>query len=100
MLLFSFSGPGAELPFRIYVDSGWILSAMTTLAPVCPLIGPFALFYFVALAPMLRFLVVFAYRPKFDSGGDKWPNLHHIVISSLLLGQVSQIMFANLLCLH
>ena len=78
-----------ELAYRIYVDSGYVLSCMTTLAPVCPLIGPFAFLYFVLLAPMVRWLVVFAYRPRFDSGGDKWPKLHHIVITSLLLGQVS-----------
>jgi hypothetical protein len=85
-----FSGPGPEVPYRIYVDSGYVLSCMTALAPVCPLIGPFALLYFIILSPMLRWLMVFAYRPTFDSGGDKWPKLYHIVISSLLLGQVSR----------
>ncbi len=86
--LFSFSGPGAAIDYRTYVDSGYVLSAMTALAPVCPLIGPFAFLYFVMLSPMIRFMVVFAYRPRFDSGGDKWPKLHHMVITSLLLGQV------------
>lgn len=61
---------------------------MTTLAPVCPMVGPFAFMYFVVISPMVRWLVIFAYRPKFDSGGEKWPNLHRMIISSLLLGQV------------
>jgi len=81
-------GPGAEVPYRIYVDSGYILACMTSLAPLCPLIGPFVLLYFVIISPMLRWLMVFGYRPKFDGGGDKWPHLHHIVVTSLLLGQL------------
>ena len=85
----SFSGPGPEMPYRIYVDIGYVFSCVTTLAPVCPLIGPFALLYFIILAPMIRWMAVFAYRPKFDSGGDKWPKLYHIIITSLLIGQVS-----------
>lgn len=86
--LSSFRGPGTEISYRVYVDSGYVLSAMTALAPVCPLIGPFAFLYFVMISPMIRWLVVFAYRPKFDSGGGKWPKLHHMVITSLVLGQV------------
>ena len=46
---------------------------------------------------MLRFTVVFAYRPVFEGGGDKWPKLHHIIITSLLLSQVSaQFIFVDL----
>jgi len=37
---------------------------------------------------MLRWLLVFGYRPTFDGGGDKWPYLHHMIITSLLLGQL------------
>eukprot|EP00536_Pseudo-nitzschia_multiseries_P007467 jgi/Psemu1/195687/e_gw1.176.6.1 len=80
-------GPGAEIPYRIYVDNGYIFACMTTLAPLCPLIGPFALLYFILIAPMLRWVLVFGYRPKFDGGGDKWPKLHHIIVTSLLMGQ-------------
>ena len=89
LFLFPFSGPGAEVPYRIYVDSGYVFACMTALAPLCPLIGPFALLYYIVISPMLRWLVVFAYRPRFDGGGDKWPKLHHIIVTSLLLGQVS-----------
>merc|ERR1719491_844701 len=39
--------------------------------------------------------MVFSYRPKFDGGGSKWPQLHHIIISSLLLGQfITAVSFA------
>jgi len=53
-----------------------------------PLQGIFACLYFIWVSPMIRFLLVFAYRPRFDGGGDKWPKLHHIIITSLLLGQL------------
>mmetsp|Transcript_45072 Transcript_45072/g.50860 ORF Transcript_45072/g.50860 Transcript_45072/m.50860 type:complete len:158 (-) Transcript_45072:32-505(-) len=46
------------------------------------------MFYFIIVVPMLRFMVVFAYRPVFEGGGDKWPKLHHIIITSLLLSQL------------
>lgn len=82
-------GPGLEVPYRIYVDDGYIFACMTALAPMCPLIGPFGLLYYIVIAPMLRWVLVFEYRPKFDGGGDKWPKLHHMLVSSLVLGQVS-----------
>lgn len=68
---------------------------MITLGPFCPLIGPFALLYFIVLAPMIRWVLVFQYRPRFDDGGDKWPKLHHIIISSLLLSQVRLEIYLN-----
>lgn len=46
------------------------------------------MFYFIIFSPMLRWLLVFVYRPRWDGGGDKFPKLHHIIISSLLLGQL------------
>lgn len=52
------------------------------------MIGPFSFLYNVFIAPMLRWLLVFGYRPTFDGGGDKWPYLHHMIITSLLLGQL------------
>jgi len=81
-------GPGAEASFRIYVNSGYVFACLTVLAPLCPLIGPFGLLYFVVQSPMLRWLMVFSYRPKFDGGGDKWPKLHHMIITSLVLSQL------------
>jgi hypothetical protein len=37
---------------------------------------------------MIRWMLVFSYRPRFDGGGDKWPKLHKIIITSLLWGQL------------
>ena len=88
------SGPGSEVPYRIYVDSGYVFACMTSLAPLCPLVAPFGLMYFVILSPMLRWLMIFAYRPIFDGGGDKWPQLHHIIVTSLVLGQVSRLLLS------
>jgi hypothetical protein len=64
---------------------------ITSLAPVCPLIAPAALLYYAVCQPMLRWLLVFVFKPKYDGGGDKWPQLHQIIISSMILGQVSVI---------
>jgi len=57
------------------------------MAPLCPLLGIFGLLYFTIVSPMIRWLLVFTYRPNFDAGGAKWPALHHIIITSLILGQ-------------
>jgi len=80
-------GPGLQVPYRIYVDHGYIFACMIALGPLCPLIGPFALIYFIIIAPMIRWVLVFEYRPIFDGGGDKWPKLHEIIVTSVLLGQ-------------
>lgn len=58
------------------------------MAPLCPLLGSFGLIYFIVISPILRWLVVFTYRPQFDAGGIFWPKLHNVIITSLLLGQV------------
>lgn len=119
-------GIGRDVPYRIYVDSGYIFACLISMAPMVPLLGPVCLLHFIIVSPILRWLLIFTYRPKFDSGGgtferlwryyffaskiilyylsicislshshfyhscllkDKWPKLHHIIISSLLLGQ-------------
>jgi len=81
-------GPGTQVPYRIYVNLGYVFACLVALAPVCPLIGIYGMFYFIMFSPMLRWLLVFVYRPRWDGGGDKFPTLHHIIISSLLLGQL------------
>jgi hypothetical protein len=87
-------GPGGPPPYRLYVDSGTVWMCIAALAPSCPVVAPAGMIYFIVVIPMLRWLLVFVYRPKFDGGGDKWPYLHDMVISSLILGQVSAIMFS------
>jgi hypothetical protein len=88
-LPFAISGPGCPTPYRLYVDSGVVLMCITSLAPVCPLIAPATMVYFGVCQPMLRWLLMFVFNPKYDGGGEKWPQLHQIIISSLILGQVS-----------
>lgn len=80
-------GPGTLVPYRIYIDSGYIFSCIVAMAPLCPLLGIFGLIYFIVISPILRWLVVFTYKPQFDAGGIFWPTLHHVIITSLLLGQ-------------
>lgn len=81
-------GPGIEVPYRIYIDGGFVFACMIAIAPLCPLVGLVGILYFAIVSPMLRWLMVFTYRPRWDGGGDKWPNLHYIIITSLLLGQL------------
>lgn len=64
---------------------------ITSLAPVCPLIAPATLVYYGVCQPMLRWLLIFVFKPKYDGGGDKWPQLHQIILSSMILGQVSSL---------
>ena len=90
-LVFFSSGPGGIVPYRIYTDSGYIFSCLVAMAPLCPLLGIFGLLYFIISSSITRWLLVFTYRPQFDSGGAKWPVLHHIIITSLIVGQVSAI---------
>jgi hypothetical protein len=81
-------GPGGPPPYRIYVDSGTAHMCIVAMAPVCPLIAPLALLYYIVILLMLRWLLVFVYRPWYDAGGNKWPALHEIVVSSTIFGQV------------
>lgn len=37
---------------------------------------------------MLRWTIIFLYRPKFDVGGGRFPFIFDICISGLLLGQI------------
>jgi Calcium-dependent channel, 7TM region, putative phosphate len=61
---------------------------ITSLAPTAPLIAPFATLYYMIFIPMLRWLHIFVYRPKYDAGGARFPIYHDIIVSSLILGQV------------
>jgi hypothetical protein len=82
------SGPGGPPPYRIYIDSGTVFLCTVALGPVCPTIAPFAFLYFCVMNPLLRWMLIFVYRPKYDGGGNKWPILHDVIISTLILSQV------------
>ena len=81
-------GPGGPIPYRIYIDSGVVFLCIVTLAPASPLVAPFALLYFLYCSPLWRRNCLFVYRPKFDSGGSRWPFLSEIFIWSMFVGQV------------
>lgn len=81
-------GPGGPTPFRIYVDSGVIFLCVVGLSPMVPIVAPIATIYFIVVQPMLRWLLIFVYRPRYDTGGDKWPLCHQIVISALIMAQI------------
>lgn len=61
---------------------------ITSLGPAAPIIAPFATLYYMIFIPMLRWLHIFVYRPKYDAGGARFPIYHDQVISSLILAQV------------
>ena len=81
-------GPGGPIPYRIFIDSGVVFLCIVTLAPASPLVAPFALLYFLYCAPLWRRNCLFVYRPKFDSGGSRWPFLSEVFIWSIVVGQI------------
>jgi hypothetical protein len=94
--LFS-SGPGGPVPYRIYVDSGVVFLCVVALAPVSPLVAVAGLLYFLLFSPMLRWLLIFVYRPEYDGGGQRWPLIFEIFMSAMILAQV-RLFYGNLPC--
>eukprot|EP00956_Cyclotella_meneghiniana_P037563 scaffold140672_cov76-Cyclotella_meneghiniana.AAC.3 len=80
-------GPGGPIPYRIYIDGGVVFVCVIALAPQSPLVAPIALLYYVVCTPLWRRNCIFMYRPKFDSGGERWPFLSDVMITSLYMGQ-------------
>lgn len=60
---------------------------VVALAPQSPLVAPVALLYYLFCVPLWRRNCIFMYRPKFDSGGERWPFLSDMLITSLFMGQ-------------
>ena len=81
-------GPGGPIPYRIYIDSGVVFLCIVSLAPASPLVAPFALLYFLYCSPLWRRNCLFVYRPKFDSGGSRWPFLSEVFLWSMVVGQI------------
>jgi hypothetical protein len=81
-------GAGGPLPYRLYVDAGLVFLCIIALGPASPLVAPVGLLYFLIATPILRWLVIFVYRPMFDGGGLRWPLLHEILISAMVTAQV------------
>lgn len=80
-------GPGGPIPYRIYVDGGVVFLCVVALAPQSPLVAPVALLYYFFCVPLWRRNCIFMYRPKFDSGGERWPFLSDMLITSIFMGQ-------------
>lgn len=81
-------GPGGVLPYRVYVNSGVIFLCVVALAPLCPIVAPFSMLYFLFITPLLKWGHIFVYRPTFDAGGMRWPILHNMLMVSVILSQV------------
>jgi len=80
-------GSGGPIPFRLYVDSGVVMLCLLVLAPASPLIAPAALVYFLFSVPMLRWVLIFLYKPKFDVGGARYPFIFDMCVSGMVAGQ-------------
>jgi hypothetical protein len=78
-------GPGASVPYRIYIDSGVVLMCTLALAPSSPIVALAAVAYFLFLQPLLRRNLIFMYRPRFDGGGFRWPFIFDMCISATYL---------------
>mmetsp|Transcript_10248 Transcript_10248/g.24562 ORF Transcript_10248/g.24562 Transcript_10248/m.24562 type:complete len:475 (+) Transcript_10248:98-1522(+) len=81
-------GAGPPIPYRIYVDSGVVLLCLFALAPASPLIAPAACLYFLLCLPLLRWTMIFLYKPKFDVGGGRFPFIFDVCVSGMLVGQI------------
>ena len=83
-----FRGPGGIVPYRVYVNSGVIFLCVVALAPLCPMVAPFSMLYFLFITPLLKWGHIFVYRPTFDAGGMRWPLLHNILMTAVIVSQV------------
>ena len=84
----SLSGAGAPVPYRIYVDSGVVMLCLFALAPASPLIAAAAFIYFLFCAPLLRWTMIFLYKPRFDIGGQRFPFIFDMCVSGMVVGQI------------
>ncbi|GKY91495.1 hypothetical protein MPSEU_000121700 [Mayamaea pseudoterrestris] len=81
-------GPGGPLPYRLYVDTGTVLMCCVALGPSSPLVSLVCLMYFIVMEPLMRRNLIFVYRPKFDSGGARWPFIFDMFISVMIVGSI------------
>jgi len=61
---------------------------LLALAPASPLIAIAAFVYFLFSVPMLRWVLIFLYKPKFDIGGARFPFIFDMCVSGMLAGQI------------
>ena len=72
------------------MNSGVMFLCVVALAPLCPVVAPFSMLYFLFITPLLKWGHIFVYRPTFDAGGMRWPLLHNILMNSVIVSQVSE----------
>jgi Calcium-dependent channel, 7TM region, putative phosphate len=76
------------MPYRIYVESAAVLLCSMAFSPQAPILSPFAVLFFLVSTPLTRFVVIFTYKPPFDSGGSRWPRLFNMIVLSMMVGQI------------
>merc|ERR1719148_314873 len=64
------------------------MTCLLALAPASPLIAIAVFFYFLFSVPMLRWILIFLHKPKFDIGGARFPFIFDMCISGMVLGQL------------
>jgi hypothetical protein len=89
-------GAGNRVPYRIFIEGGGVLLFVLALAPAAPIVAPMAVLYFIICNPILRYTLLFAYKPVYDAGAIRFPFLFEMCISSLV---VSQILLATMILL-
>jgi hypothetical protein len=53
--------------------------------------------YYLFCAPMLRWTMIFLYRPKFDIGGGRFPFIFDMCVSGMIVGQILLVTMMSLL---
>ena len=53
---------GKHLPYRAYIDCGTVFLCAVTLSFACPLVAPFAAFFFLASGPIMRRCFIYVVR--------------------------------------
>ena len=96
LLTILFYAAGAPVPYRIYVDSGVVMLCVFALAPASPLIAPAAFVYFLFCTPLLRWTMIFLYKPRFDMGGSRFPFIFDMCVSGMVVGQILLIAMMSL----
>lgn len=67
---------------------GTVLLCSLALAPAAPVIAPFAVLYFIIYTPVLRYVLIYTYKPQYDSGGERWPRVFDIIVGSMMVAHV------------
>lgn len=65
-----------------------VLMFVLALAPAAPILAPFAVMYFIVCNPILRYILIFTYKPQFDAGGVRFPFLFEMIMSSMFVSQI------------